>query len=108
MGNNNTFGDIWRVISSANLTVGSSGGAATSTAVFGSETYAVQICHVNSVTGSTSGVRVLVGTAPTAVGSSLLLPPNWPYIHKVTPGERLSAISNDAQTPSLNVAELTK
>lgn len=108
MSNPNSFGDIWRVIASANLVVGSSGGAATSTAVFGSETYAVQICHVNSTSGSTSGVHVLIGTAPTATGSSLLLPPNWPYIHKVTPGEKLSALSNDAQTPTLNVAELTK
>ena len=104
----NTFGDFWRVISSANLTVGSSGGAATSTAAFSSETYAVQICYVNSTTSSTSGVHVLVGTAPVATGSSLLLPPNWPYIHKVSPGEKLSALSHDAQIPVINVAELTK
>jgi len=100
---------IWRAVSTGvNITVGSSGGTATSTAAFSAQTYAVQLCHVNSNTGSTSGIHVLFGTAPVATSTAMLLPPNFPYIAKVGPGEKLSALSNDAQTPILNVVELTK
>lgn len=45
-----------------------------------------------------------------AVNSTVghLLPPNWVQPYKVTPGQRVSAISNDAGTPILSVVELTK
>ena len=37
-----------------------------------------------------------------------LLPPNWIQEIKVTPGQRVSAISNDAGTFPLSITELTK
>lgn len=105
-----SFGDIWRLGASQNLAVNSAAGAATSTALFGTETYAVQLNFPGS-TSSTGGVRVAFGNAaegPVANSTSALLSANYPFIVKVTPGQRLSAISNDAGTPSLNIVQLTK
>lgn len=97
--------DIWRFGTSANLAVASAGGASVSTAVFESQTYAVQLNYPGS-TSSTGGLRVsFVGAADT---TSPLLPANWPFVVKVTPGQRVNAISNDAGTISLNVVQLTK
>ena len=63
-------------------------------------------------TSSTGGVRVAVvdpGGSPAAVSSTsgTFLPANWLQNYKVTPGQKLSAISNDAGTPSLSITELT-
>ena len=90
--------------------VASAAGAAVSTAVFGTETFAVQLNFPGSVS-STSGVRFKVGNvaeAPVADSTSALLPANWIQVFKVTPGQRVSAISNDAGTPTLSIVELTK
>jgi hypothetical protein len=36
-----------------------------------------------------------------------LLPPNWIEVFRCSPGQRVSAISNDAGTFSLSITELT-
>jgi hypothetical protein len=92
------------------LTLASAAGAAVSTAIFGAQTYAVRICFPN-VASSTGGVRYkIVSPTETAASSTAdaLLPGNLIEVIKVTPGQRVSAISNDAATPTLNITELTK
>src|SRR5262245_19862897 len=93
------------------LTVASAAGAATSTAVFGAQTYAIRVTFPAVVT-STGGVRVKIGsTAEAPVASSTadaLLAQNVVEYLKVSPGQRLSAISNDAAVPTLNITEVTK
>lgn len=101
------YDEIYRLGLSRNLAVASSGGAAVSTSVFGTQTYAVQLNFPGS-TSSTGGVRVAISEAPVADSTSALFSANYPFIVKVTPGQRVSAISNDAGTFSLNVTELTK
>ena len=101
----------WRLGASQALTVASAAGAAVSTSVFGAETYCI-MCSFPGSTSSTGGVRVAVvdpGGSPTAVSSTsgTFLPANWLQNFKVTPGQKLSAISNDAGTPSLSITELT-
>jgi len=104
------YDDIYRLGTAAALTVSSAAGAAVSTAIFGTETYAIALSFPGS-TSSTSGVRVKIVDPQTSAVSStadFLLPANWVEKIKVSPGQRLSAISNDAGTPSVTVVELTK
>ena len=104
------YDDIYRIASAGFLAVQSVGGAAVSTAVFGTETYAVYINFPGSVS-STSGVHITFGDvaeAPVADSTSAMQSANFPWIWKVTPGQRLSAISHDAGTPTLSVVQLTK
>lgn len=100
----------YRPYQSQAIALNSVGGAAVSTAVFGSQTYAIDLCYPGS-TSSTGGVRFkIVAGQDSAVSStqSALLPPSWIARYKVPPGGRVSAISNDAGTPSLTIVELTK
>jgi len=100
----------WRLGTSAALSVSSTAGAAASSAVFGAETFAIALAFPGSVS-STGGVRIAiidVGGSAVSSTSGTLLPPNWYQQFKVTPGQRVSAISNDAGTPSLSITELTK
>ena len=104
------YDELYRIASAGNLAVASVGGAAVSTAVFGSEIYAVMLNYPGSQS-STGGVRIAFGNAaeaPVADSTSALIPSNWLTIFKVTPGQRLSAISNDAGTPTISVVQLTK
>ncbi len=105
------YDDIWRIISSRSFAVSSVGGAQASTAAFGSQTYAVRLYAPGTVS-STSGCRIAIGDGGAAVlvssTQSLYLPANWPEIYKVSPGQTLAALSNDAGLFSLNVVELTK
>jgi hypothetical protein len=92
------------------LAVASAAGAAVSTAVFGAQTYAIRLCFPN-VASSTGGVRYkIVSPTETAASSTAdaLLVGNTIEIVKVTAGQRVSAISNDAGTMSLSITELTK
>ena len=100
---------VWRLGAAQALAVQSVGGAAQSTTVFGTQTYAVQICFPGS-TSSTGGCRIAVIDGTTAVSSTAgtLIPANWIAPVKVTPGQRISAISNDAGTFSLSITELLK
>jgi hypothetical protein len=77
-------------------------------AVFGTATYSIQLSFPGSVS-STSGCRIAIVDPGGAVSSTqgTLLPANWVYQCTVTPGQRVSAISNDAGTFSLSITELT-
>jgi hypothetical protein len=99
----------WRLAAAQALTVASVGGAASSSTVFGTETYAIACSFPGSVS-STGGMRIAVIDGTTTVNSTTgtFLPANWIQEFKVTPGQRVSAISNDAGTPSLSITELTK
>ena len=102
----------WRLGAAQALAVASAAGAAVATTVFGTETYAIEVAYPGS-TSSTGGCRIAVidpGGSPTAVSSTAgtLLSPNWIQNFKVSPSQKLSAISNDAGTFSLSITELTK
>jgi hypothetical protein len=56
--------------------------------------------------------RTRPGTPPDAGGNTrvprgTLLPPNSVQVYRCSPGQRVSAISNDAGTFSLSITELT-
>jgi hypothetical protein len=76
---------------------------------FGTQTYALQLTYPGS-TSSTGGCRIaIVSPNDNAVSSTqgTLLPPNWVEVVRCSPGQRVSAISNDAGTFSLSITELT-
>ena len=76
---------------------------------FGTQTYAIQLAYPGS-TSSTGGCRIaIVSPNDNAVSSTAgtLLPPNWVEVFRCSPGQRVSAISNDAGTMSLSITELT-
>jgi hypothetical protein len=102
------FDDCWRLGTAQALAVASVGGAVISSAAFGVQTYAIMLSYPGSVS-STSGCRVAVVDPGTTVSSTAgtLLPPNWIEVYRCTPGQRVSAISNDAGTFSLSITELT-
>lgn len=77
--------------------------ATTSTAVassaFGTQTFQIRIA-------ATSACTYLVGSAPTATATSVLLPQNWVEYVRVAPGEKISVFSATIQTVSVvEVAE---
>jgi hypothetical protein len=99
--------DVWRLSAAQALAVASAGGAATSSVAFGAQTYAIRVSYPGSVS-STGGCRIaIVGPDDAAVTSTTgtLLPAA--EVLRVTPGQRVSAISNDAGTFSLSITELT-
>jgi hypothetical protein len=101
---------LWRLGAAQALAVASVGGAAASCPVFGTETYA-NMCSFPGSVSSTGGCRLtVIDASGTAVSSTqgTFLPANWVQPFKVTPGQRVSAISNDAGTFSLSITELTK
>jgi hypothetical protein len=102
------FDDLWRLSTAQALAVASVGGAAASTSAFGTQTYAIQLAYPGS-TSSTAGCRIAIVDPGTTVSSTAgtLLPPNTITVVRCTPGQRVSAISNDAGTFSLSITELT-
>jgi hypothetical protein len=103
-----TWHDYYRLGAAQALAVASAGGAASSSTVFGTMTRAIRLVW-NGAT-STSGIRYAIVDPQTPAISwttAALLPANWIEVVKVTPGQRVSAISNDAGTPSINIIELT-
>lgn len=99
----------WRIGAAQSLAVNSVAGAAASTTAFAAQTYAI-LCSFPGSTSSTGGCRIAVVDPGGAVSSTAgaFLPANWLQTFKVSPGQRVSAISNDAGTFSLSVTELTK
>lgn len=97
--------DIWRIVTSRNLAYNSSAGAAASTTSVAAQTYAVQLSYPGS-TSSTGGLHVLIGDAPVADSTSPFLPANWVQVYQISPGQKISAISNDAGAGTLNITEL--
>ena len=55
-------------------------------------------CRIAIVSPNDNAVSSTAGT---------LLPPNWVHVVRCSPGQRVSAISNDAGTFSLSITELT-
>ena len=99
--------DVWRNSTVTNLTVATSAGTAVSTAGFGTQTYWVSLTAPGAFT-TTGGVRYVIGKAPVATTTNgALLPFNWIEKVRVTPGEQLSAVSNDGIGAALVVVELT-
>ena len=100
---------LWRLGTAQAVAVASVGGAAASSSAFAAETYAILLSFPGS-TSSTGGCRVAVvdSTATVSSTAGTLLAANWLQTVKVTPGQRVSAISNDAGTFSLSVTELSK
>ncbi len=94
---------------SQTLALVSAGGATTSTAVFGTQTRAVNVVALG-VVSSTSGARIkIVSPADSVVSSTLsaIVPTNWVQTFKVIPGQRISALSNNEAVATLVVTELT-
>ena len=101
------FHDEFRNSTVTNLTYATSAGAAVSTAGFGAQTYYISLTAPGAAT-TTGGVRYFIGKAVTgATTNGALLPFNWTQVVKVTPGEQLSAVSNDGIGGTLVVVELT-
>jgi hypothetical protein len=104
------FDDLWRLSTAQALAVASVGGAAASTSAFGTQTYAIQLAYPGS-TSSTAGCRVAVVSpndgAVSSTAGALSLPGTTLRV-RCSPGQRVSAISNDAGTFSLSITELTK
>jgi hypothetical protein len=76
--------------------------------LFGTQTKRIRVCFPGS-TSSTGGCRYTVVDPGVTVSSTAgpFLPANIIEVVKVTPGQRVSAISNDAGTFSLSITELT-
>jgi hypothetical protein len=91
-----------RLAVSQALTVASAAGAAVSTTIFGSETYAIAFPDSVSSTGGMRIAVIDVGAAVVSSTTGTFLPANWIQNFKVSPGQRVSVISNDAGTPSLS------
>lgn len=99
--------DAYRNSTVSNLTYATSAGTAVSTAGFGAQTQFISIVTPGAFS-ATGGARYLVGKAPVATTTNgALLPFNWVQIIKVSPGEQLSAVSNDGTGGTLVVVELT-
>jgi len=63
--------------------------------------------HAPGAFTTTGGARYTVGKGAVATSSSPLLPLNWTQVIKVSPGEQLSAVSNDGVAGTLVVVELS-
>jgi hypothetical protein len=103
------YDNQFRLSTAQALAVASVGGAAASSGVIGSQTYVIQLSYPGS-TSSTGGCRIaIVSPNDSAVSSTTgtLLPPNTIFVARCSPGQRVSAISNDAGTFSLSITELT-
>lgn len=98
--------DAFRHVGKNNVTFNAAGGASVQSAAFGSQTYWIRVC-AQGVVSATSGVRISVGDSPTADSTTAYLPVNWVEYIKVTPGQKIAALSNDTITGTLSVTELT-
>lgn len=99
--------DSFRQKSSQNVAFSPAGGSSTQSTAFGSQTYWIRVSAVGVVDSTNNGARIAVGDNPTASSTTTLLPLNWIETIKVTPGQKVAALSNAATAGSLNVTELT-
>jgi hypothetical protein len=103
------YDNQFRLGTAVALAVASVGGAAASSGAFSAQCYNIQLAYPGS-TSSTGGCRIaIVSPNDSAVSSTAgtLLPPNTIAVFRCSPGQRVSAISNDAGTFSLSITELT-
>lgn len=105
------FDDLWRIVSIKSLAVNSAGGATTSTTSVAAQTRAVELVFP-AIVASTTGCRFMISDmAADSITSTTgaLLPPNWVQRYKITPGQKVQAISADGSAiPGLIIHELTK
>jgi ABC-type cobalamin transport system permease subunit len=103
------YDNQFRLGAAVALAVASVGGAAASSGVISQNIWNIQLAYPGS-TSSTGGCRIaIVSPNDSAVSSTAgtLLPPNTISVVRCSPGQRVSAISNDAGTFSLSITELT-
>jgi hypothetical protein len=101
------FHDSYRVLASQNVAYAAAGGLSAQSAAFGSQTFFIRISANGLIDGTNTGVRYAIGSNPVASATSTLLPLNFVEdIIKVTPGQKIAALSNAASTGSLSVSEL--
>lgn len=100
--------DNYRIFGTSSIACASAAGASGSAPAFGVQTRAILLMASGSAS-STGGYRVAIGAGTVAASSTLstLIPYNWPIVFKVTPGQTIAAISNDAGVPNVNITELT-
>jgi hypothetical protein len=101
------FHDSYRPGASQNLAYAAAGGSSAASTAFGPQTFFIRLSAVGLVDSTNTGCRYAIGSAPVATASSVLLPLNWvgdPI--KVTPGQKVAAISNSASIGSLSITEL--
>lgn len=90
---------------STNRTVEASSGTSQQSAAFGNSTVMIRISFVSANAGD--AIRFAVGPSPTASATSALLPAGVvEYIH-VKPAWKIAVLSNDADTQTLNIVEIT-
>lgn len=99
--------DAYRPSTSQNVSYNAAGGASAQSAAFGSQTYWIRVVSVGVVSATIDGVRIAIGTNPTASATSTLLPVNWVEYIKVTPGEKIAVLGNNTGTGTVNITELT-
>ena len=101
----------WRIFASRTLAVNSGGGAVASTSSLSAQTYAVELVYPAEA-GAPAAIRFGVSDLGEAAISSLsaaVLPVGQVRRYKVTPGQKVQAISNGASVvASLCIIELTK
>jgi hypothetical protein len=101
------YDNQFRLGTSVALAVASAAGAVASSGVISSNIWNVQLSYPGSVS-STGGCRIAIVDPGGSVSSTgTLLPPNAIGVFRCSPGQRVSAISNDAGTFSLSITELT-
>lgn len=105
------YENVYRILSSRTLAVGTSGGAVASTAAVSSQTRVVELCYVAAAAAS-AGVRFMIGEVSSTVvnsTSSPLLPPGTTRQYLISPGQQIAALSNDASAVGgLSIVELGK
>lgn len=92
-----------RLAASQDVSYNASGGAQVLSTAFGITTSMIQITAPPSTVGS--GVRIIIGYGPTVTATSPLIIPGSILYYRVYPGEQLAAVSNDANTGSINIVE---
>jgi hypothetical protein len=99
--------DSYRHGTKQNVAYAVAGGASAQSTAFGSQTYWIRVCAVGVESASADGVRIAAGDNPTATSTSALLPLNWVEYLKVTPGQKIAVLGNNASTGNVSVIELT-
>lgn len=74
------------------------GATSTQSAAFGADTKVIRV-------SSTTACRILIGSNPTVLATSALLPPNWVELLMVKGGDKIATIQESAGG-KLSVAEL--
>ena len=101
------FHDVFRQSTSQNVNYAVAGGASAQSSAFGGQTRYIRVSSVGVVGASVDGIRVAVGDNPTASSTSTLIPLNWIEYFKVSPGQKIAVLGNNASTGTISVTELT-